>query len=221
MIRFDDLDIYNWHNAIRGMRNSFGSWDKMDSYYHVPDRPVINPLTGRVQGLKWVFGPNDWDLALRLSKAGDSHAKYLRQILVSVDITAGAEWWKEFDTYKVGTVANSTSLMHKLGSRPLTVHDFSFDDLHDPDVQEAIRLLNRVIQKWRESGKKVGTSEWRKMQKLVPMGVRYTRTVTMNYQVLKTIYRDRRGHRLQEWRDFCAWVETLPYSQLITLKEAT
>lgn len=218
MIRFDDLDIYNWHNAIRGMRNSFGSWDKMDSYYHVPDHLVVDPLTGRVQGLKWVFGPNDWDLALRLSKAGDSHAKYLRQILVSVDITAGAEWWKEFDTYKVGTVANSTSLMHKLGSRPLTVYDFSFDDPHDPDVQEAIRLLNRVIRKWRESGKKVGTSEWRKMQKLVPMGVRYTRTVTMNYQVLKTIYQDRRGHRLTEWRDFCAWVESLPYSQLITLK---
>lgn len=205
MIRFEHLNIYNWHNAIRGMRNSWESWDKMDSYYD--------------ENGNWVMGPNDLALAMRLSKAGGSHAKFLRQILVGLDIIAGNEWWKEFDTYKIGTVANSTSLMHKLGSRLLTTQDFSFDNPGDPVVLHMIDHINALIKRWWVSGKKVGSYEWRLLQKIIPMGILYRRTVTMNYEVLKRMYHDRKGHRLQEWRDFCAWVETLPYSQLITLKE--
>lgn len=225
MIQFLEVDVYNWHNAIRGMRNSYGDWDdlgwdKMDSRYDIPENPVIDPRTGRVIGMKWVFGPKDYDLALRLSKAGSSHAKYLRQILVSVDIVAGSEFWKEFDTYKVGTVANSTSMMHTLGRRLLRPKDFSFDDPEDSYILDVLSIVNEAIQDWWNSGKKIGTYFWRRMQKLIPMGFIYRRTVTLNYQVLKAMYHDRKGHRLREWRDFCAWVETLPYSQLITLKDA-
>lgn len=221
MIKFENLDIYNWHNAIRGMRNSFGSWDKMDSYYVESVCSCDECKRHTFGGKKWVMGPNDMKLAMKLSKAGDSHAKFLRQILVSVDIIAGNEWWKEFDTYKVGTVANSTSLMHTLGKRLLTPEDFSFDDPTHPAVQETIERLNNLIRYWwQEENAQIGSPTWRLLQKLIPMGFVYRRTVTMNYQVLKRIYHDRKGHRLKEWREFCAWVKTLPYSQLITLEEA-
>lgn len=202
MIRTEHLDIYNWHNANRGMRNSWESWDKIDSGYN--------------DNGQWVYGPNDWALASKLSRAGSDHAKFRRQILVSVDIIAGNEYWKEFDTYKVGTVANSTSMMHKMGSRLLTAEDFSFDHADDADVYHALNIVNDVIRQWWDEGKKVGTATWRKMQKLVPMGFIYRRTVTLNYEVLRSMYHSRKAHRLQEWREFCEWMETLPYAELIT-----
>jgi hypothetical protein len=210
MIRFEHLGIYNWENAIRGMRNSWESWDKGDS------GETLEPDLST----KFYMGPNDFSLALRLSKGGSDHGKFMRQILVGVDIIAGAEWWKEFDTYKVGTVANSTSMMHKLGSRLLTADDFSFDDPDHPVVLNTLVIVNNVIQRWWAEGKKVGSPTWRLLQKLVPIGFVYRRTVTMSYENLKNMYRSRKGHRLQEWREFCDWIETLPYSQLITLKEA-
>lgn len=214
MIRFDNLDVYNWHNANRGMRNSWESWDKIDSGYVGFD----GYSTLEDHGV-WDYGPDDLGLALRLAKAGSDHAKFRRQILVGVDIIAGNEWWKEFDTYKIGTTANSTSMMHKMGARLLTMSDFSFDDQNDPYALAAVTNVNAVIQRWWDEGKKVGTPTWRLMQKIVPMGFVYRRTVTLNYEVLSNMYRSRRKHRLHEWRDFCAWVEGLPYSALITLKE--
>jgi hypothetical protein len=209
VIKFEHLDIYNWHNANRGMRNSWESWDKIDSEYTLYD------LGGR-EFREWVYGENDLKLAMKLVKAGSDHAKFLRQILVGVDIIAGNEFWKEFDTYKVGTTANSTSMMHKMGSRLLTRNDFSFDEGEDFDVDWVLEHLNDVIQQWWNEGKKIGTPTWRKMQKLVPMGFVYRRTVTMNYQVLRSMYHSRKAHRLAEWREFAKWVETLPYSEFIT-----
>lgn len=204
MIRFEHVDAYNWHNANRGMRNSFGSWDAIDSAYDDSGR--------------WVYGPNDYALARRLAKAGSSHRKFMRQILVSVDVIAGNEFFKEFDTYKVGTTANSTSAMHTLGRRLLTANDFSFDDAGDEFVIETIERLNSLTQRWWSEGRGVGTATWRLLQKALPMGFVYRRTCTMNYEVLRTMYYDRRGHRLSEWHDFCRWVESLPYSELITMK---
>lgn len=212
MLKIENVKVEGFEEAIRGMRNSWESWEKSDSYidFCVPEHYGYGV---------WKMGPKDFDLAMRLSKAGASHAKYLRMIIVWADITAGMEWWKQFDTYKVGTVSSSTSLMHTLGKRLLTPEDFSFDDPEDPLVLTVLNTVNEAIKEWWESGKKVGSYEWRLLQKLIPMGILYRRTVTMNYEVLKHMYHDRKGHRLQEWRDFCAWVETLPYSQLIALKE--
>lgn len=220
MIRFEHLKIYNWMDAIRGMRNSWESWGKMDSHHiHVISDDESQPE----HRYDFVFGPSDYALALKLAKAGNDHAKYLRQILVSVDIIAGNEFWKEYDTYKVGTVANSTSMMHKMGSRLLTTSDFSFDaDMPDylrELAENAVAITNEAIQAWRAAGKQIGSPEWRLMQKIAPMGFIYRRTSTLNYQVLKSMYHSRKSHRLQEWRDMAAWIETLPYSELITLKE--
>lgn len=227
MIRIKNVDVYNWHNAIRGMRNPMQSWDKMDSSYSTVEAFTIDTMTGKIidfngkrKSLRFVMGPNDYNLAMRLSKAGNDHAKYLRQILVSCDITAPMYWWKEFDTYKIGTVANSTSLMHKLGTELLTVEDFSFDEPDHPYVQDLIDKLNTLIRMWQiDDGMKPGTPTWRLLNQLMPSSYNYLRTVSLNYQVLKNIYHSRKNHKLQEWRDFCKWIESLPYSELITLKE--
>lgn len=166
----------------------------------------------------FVMGPNDHALAMKLSKAGSDHGKFLRQIFVSVDITAPEYWWREQATYKVGTTENSTSQMHKMGSRLLTVDDFSFDSVGWRE-QLIVDHVNALIEAWWETGKKKPSPEWRRLLQHIPQSYNYTRTCTMNYQVLKNMYHARRLHRLQEWRDFAAWVETLPYSELITLKE--
>lgn len=205
MIKFENVEVYNFDGALRNMRNSYESWERSDSEFYYDG--------------SFDLGPADLKLAMKLSKAGSDHAKYLRQILVSVDITAGNEWWKEADTYKVGTVANSTSMMHKLGSRLLTPEDFSFDDASRPRVKALIDMLNGFIQDWWDSGKKQGSPEWRDMQKAMSMGFLYRRGFTCNYQVLKSMYHSRKNHRLSEWHDFAKWIETLPYSELITLRE--
>jgi len=203
VIRIREVTTYNWLNAIYGMRNSWESWDKSDS------RVLPN---GRFK-----MGDNDFELALKLSKAGNSHAKFLRQIFVSMVITAPEYWWREYATYKVGTVENSTSQMHKLGSWFVTVRDFSFDDPDDPFNIETVERVNRLIEAWWAAGKRKPSPEWRKLIQNIPQSYNYLRTCTLNYQVLKNIYHDRKNHRLQEWRDFCAWIETLPYAELITL----
>lgn len=197
-------------NAIRGMRNPFESWDKMDS---------VNKQLYSGSPRIFQMGENDHKLAMTLSKAGSDHGKFLRQILVSVDIIAPEYFYKEFDTYKVGTVANSTSMMHLLGKRELTVDDFGFDDVNHPLVQDYIKMINGVRLSWINSGGKKPSPEWRLMNQLVAISYLYKRTITLNYQVLKNMYHSRKNHRLQEWHDFCAWVESLPYSELITLKE--
>ncbi len=198
--------------AIRNMRNSYESWDRIDSQEY-PHKAV----NGNVQG--FVLGEADKALALKLIKAGSDHAKFMRQIMISVDITAGNEWWKEADTYKVGTTANSTSMMHKLGSRLLTEDDFSFDKPLSKAAQVSIHIANELIKEWWDSGKKLGTREWRDMQKGMPMGFLYRRGFTANYQVLRSMYFSRRLHRLSEWHEFARWVESLPYSELITVEK--
>jgi hypothetical protein len=199
-------------NAIRGMRNSWESWDKSDSV-------EVVAYENYTPYLKFEMGKEDHALALKLSKAGNDHAKYLRQILVGVDIIAPEYWWKEADTYKVGTVANSTSMMHTLGKRPLTINDFSIEDVPFESLEVYIDLINSLREKWIESGKKKPSTEWRAMNQLTSISFNYRRTFTCNYQVLKSMYHSRKNHRLQEWRDFAKWVESLPYSELITLKE--
>ena len=211
MIQFKEQEVYGFHHALAGMRNPMESWDKIDSEW-----VIIQPI--EEYGKKFIVGENDYKLAMNLSKSGSDHGKYLRMIQVWVDITAPEYWWKEFDTYKVGTTANSTSMMHKLGSRLLVFGDFAFDNIDDEEV-DTLNLVNGLIQKWWDSGKKKSSPEWRKLIQHIPQSFLYTRTINFNYQVLKNMYHARRNHRLEEWRTFAKWVETLPYHELITLKE--
>ena len=209
MIKFENVAVYNFMSAIRGMRNPFESWDKIDSHY------IIN----RFSQEEFILGENDYKLAVKLSKAGSDHGKFLRQILVSIDLTAPEYFFKEFDTYKVGTVANSTSMMHLLGNRKLTVDDFSFDEPESSYVYYYLEMINGIRDHWVDSGKKKPSPEWRLMNQLMAISFLYTRTITLNYQVLKNMYHSRKSHRLIEWHEFCSFVESLPYSKLITLKE--
>lgn len=207
MIKFEHTKTYNWLDAIRGMRNSWESWDKMDS------KKIITS-----NGLEVSIGPEDLKLMMKLVKAGSDHAKFLRQILVSVDIIAPEYFFKEFDTYKVGTVANSTSMMHTLGRTEITEDMFSFENVPAPLKRQYLQLINDARNIWIESGKKKPSPEWRAMNQLMAIGFNYRRTVTLNYQVLRSMYHSRKNHRLSEWHDFCSWCETLPYSELITTK---
>lgn len=205
MIKFEHTQVFNLEGALRGMRNSWESWEKSDSHFD--------------EGF-YVVGKNDLKLAMTLSKAGSDHGKFLRQILVSVDIIAPEKWWSEADTYKVGTVANSTSMMHTLGKACLVEDYFSFEDLDQDLKEEYLILLNKARDRWFDSGKKKPSREWRQMVMLTAVGFNYRRTFTANYQVLKSMYHSRKNHRLSEWQGFCEWVESLPYSELITLKTA-
>lgn len=207
MIKFEHTEVFNFENALRGMRNSWESWDKSDSYWS------HDGYTGSFN-----VGENDLKLAMKLSKAGSDHAKFLRQIMVSVDITAPEKWWSEMDTYKVGTVANSTSMMHTLGKDEINEQAFSFEDLDEDLLVDYLSIINTARRRWIAAGKKKPSREWRQMIMLMAVGFNYRRTWTANYQVLKHIYHSRKNHRLKEWQEFCEWVERLPYSELITLK---
>lgn len=219
-MKFEHTKVYNFMGAIRNMRNSWESWDKIDSLEHtMPYVTSPKEVKHHANVENFQLGEADKALALRLIHAGSDHAKFLRQILISVDITAGNEWWKEADTYKVGTVANSTSMMHKLGSRLLTADDFSFDQPISAIAQKQIDVANEAVQAWWDSGKKQRTQEWRDMQKAIPMGFLYKRGFTANYQVLRAMYFSRKNHRLAEWETFRQWVESLPYSELITAEK--
>lgn len=211
MINFEHTRVYNFMGAIRNMRNSWQSWNKIDSIENFELTTLVNP-----EG--FLLGDADRTLAIKLIKAGQDHAKFVRQIMVSVDIIAGNEWWKEADTYKVGTVANSTSMMHTLGKRLLTEDDFSFDKPLSDIARKQIEIANEAVQAWWDSGKKQRSPEWRDMQKAIPVGFIYRRGFTCNYQVLQNMYFARKNHRLQEWHEFCDWVESLPYSEFITKK---
>lgn len=207
MIKFEHVKTYNWIDAIRGMRNSWNSWSGMDSreYYDKDREKFITEI-----------GTADKKLMLNLVKAGSDHAKYMRMILVSVDIIAPEYLWKEFDTYKVGTVANSTSMMHTLGREPITSDMFSWEDVSETHKEAMLSLLNELRDIWIASGKKKPSPEWRAMNQLMSIGFNYRRTVTLNYAVLRAMYHSRKNHRLSEWHDFCAWCETLPHADLIT-----
>ena len=195
----------NFENAIRGARNPMNSWGRMDSHTE-PDG-------------NFVFGPNDLDLAMRLAKAGSDHRKYLRMIFVSVDVTAPLYWWKEYDTYKVATVANSTSTMHKIHSKPFSMDDFSCDHMTDGTkkfMETVVAELENIRLRFKETKAK---DDWYDMIQLLPSSYNQMRTCTFNYETLINIYRARKNHKLAEWHTFCDWIETLPYAeQLITFE---
>ena len=213
MIKVENLEVLNFEGALRGMRNPLESWNKSDSYY--------DKETG-----KYVIGPKDLELALKLTKAGSDHSKFLRQIFVSMDITAPMSWWWDFDTYKVATVRNSTSRMHKLGSRLLTFDDFSLDDEDGninvtPFRKYVLEDLNRRIQEFQQLKNEGKTKEamalWREIVFDSPQSYNFRSTWTGNYEIMRNVYRDRKNHKQREFRDFCKYIEeNFPYSELIT-----
>ena len=229
MITIENAEVYGWEAAIRGMRNPMNSWEKSDSLFGIhQDQGDYSywghDINGGISKTKrpehvMEIGPNDHDLMMRLAKAGSEHAKYRRMIVVYVDITAPLYWWKEFDTYKVGTVANSCSTMHKIAEKEFTLEDFSTDHLLDAfkaDLRRYVHILNVARDKYLETKDK---AFWWQMIQLLPSSYNQRRTLMLNYEALANIYRQRQGHKLDEWRDFCAWIETLPYSEIITGKD--
>lgn len=207
MLRLERTSVMNLENAVRGARNPMNSWQRSDSFYDG-------------QG-NYVLGENDLDLGRRLARAGSDHRKFLRQIFVSVDITAPLYWWKEFDTYKVGTVANSCSTMHKIHAKPLERADFSCDRLDAGGLQALDALLVYLEQeRQRFCEDKSNRQAWHNLIQLLPSSYNQMRTVTMNYENLINIYYARRNHKLAEWHTVCDWIETLPYaSELILIRE--
>ena len=205
MLTLKNTSVMNFENAIRGARNPMNSWGRMDSHTE-PDGT-------------FVFGPNDLDLAMRLAKAGSAHRKYLRMVFVSVDVTAPLYWWKEYDTYKVATVANSTSTMHKIHSKPFSMDDFSCDHMTDGTkkfMETVVAELENIRLRFKETKSK---DDWYDMIQLLPSSYNQMRTCTFNYETLINIYRARKNHKLAEWHTFCDWIETLPYAeQLITFE---
>ena len=205
MLTLKNTSVMNFENAIRGARNPMNSWGRMDSHTE-PDG-------------SFVFGPNDLDLAMRLARAGSDHRKYLRMVFVSVDVTAPLYWWKEYDTYKVATVANSTSTMHKIHSKPFSMDDFSCDHMTDGTkkfMETIVAELENIRLRFKETKSK---DDWYDMIQLLPSSYNQMRTCTFNYETLINIYRARKNHKLSEWHTFCDWIETLPYAeQLITFE---
>lgn len=206
MIKIERSAVMNLENAMRGARNPMNSWNRSDSFYD--------------ENGDYQLGPNDLDLARRLSRAGTDHRKYLRMIFISVDITAPIYWWKEYDTYKVGTVANSTSTMHKIHSKPFEPEDFSTDHMTPESLEVMkgfIEYLERVRQRYIQTKDK---RDWYDLIQLLPSSYNQTRTLTFSYETAANIYRSRKDHKLAEWREMCEWIRTLPYAkQIITMEE--
>lgn len=199
MLKIERISVMNFENAVRGARNPMNSWARGDSFFDE---------TGA-----FVLGPNDLSLCVRLRRAGSDHRKYLRQIFVSMDITAPLYWWKEFDTYKVGTVANSTSTMHKIHAKPFALSDFSTDHMTAPSLAEFERFvayLETVRLRYMEGKDK---AHWYDMIQLLPSSYNQMRTVTLNYEVLANLYYARRTHKLDEWHTLCDVILTLPYAK--------
>ena len=207
MLKTERSSVMNFENAIRGARNPMNSWARMDSAYD--------------ENGNYVLGPNDLDLAMRLARAGSDHRKFLRQIFVSVDITAPLYWWKEFDTYKVGTVANSCSTMHKIHVKAFERDDFSHDRLDEGGLA-ALDALIAYLEGERQKfvADKSDRGAWHNMIQLLPSSFNQMRTVSMNYENLINIYYARRTHKLAEWHILCDWIMSLPYAkELIAVKE--
>ena len=218
MIRITETEVNGWAAAIRGMRNPMNSWDKSDSGWcwryncigceHIEEEMCFYD--------RFIVGENDLKLMKKLAAAGTADAKYRRFITVTCDIESSLYWWKEFDTYKVGTVANSCSTMHKIHAKEFTFDDFSTDHLEDFSwnrLDDLIGQLNICRKKFIETKNK---SYWWQMIQLLPSSFNQKRTVLLNYEVLANIYKSRRNHKLDEWHVFCDWIESLPYSEIIT-----
>lgn len=237
MIKIEHVETLGWEAAIRGMRNPMNSWDKSDSCTkgscwcnEFCGEPIAN--CDKESGL--YLGPNDLDLMKRLCNAGTDHRKFMRMITVYMDITAPLYWWKEFDTYKVGTVANSCSTMHKIADKEFALDDFSTERLIDENdgwiedehghkwcsskthMETTVNLLNAYRYQYLKTKDK---KYWWQMIQLLPSSYNQRRTVMLNYEVLANMYKSRKNHKLDEWVDFCAEIERLPYSELITKKE--
>lgn len=225
MIKLENYEVLGWEHAIRGMRNPMNSWGKSDSLWAngwVGDRHMPVQWTGEYD--EYVIGPNDQELMKKLANAGPVHGKFRRMITVYVDITAPLYWWKEFDTYKVGTVANSCSTMHKIQAKEFTMDDFSHEHLitnaqtyngYIPNriLWAVIDTLNEFRKLFLETKSKL---YWWQMIQLLPTSYNQKRTVMLNYEVLVNIYHSRKNHKLDEWHTFCDWIRQLPYSELIT-----
>lgn len=230
MIKIEKVETMGWDAAIRGMRNPKNSWGRSDSHWCRMNMKVCPDCKNRNKSITCI-GPNDFDLMMRLRNAGTDHRKFMRMITVYLDITAPRYWWAEFDTYKVGTVANSCSTMHKIAAKEFELSDFSTEHLiqdwddperkigivfHDTPKQhfiETIAFLNRCRAKFLETSDK---TYWWQLIQLLPGSYNQKRTVMLNYEVLANIYKSRKNHKLDEWREFCHWIESLPYSELIT-----
>lgn len=240
MLKIENTEVTGWEAAIRGMRNPMNSWEKSDSVFtqhELEDWPHNTVKTFDD------LGPNDLDLMTRLRNSGTDHRKFMRMITVYLDITAPLYWWKEFDTYKVGTVANSCSTMHKIAAKEFTLEDFSHEHLiydwvgdnneaiwyKDPPENgpikcqlmftplDALRITIGVLNTNREAYLKTKNKKyWWQMIQLLPSSYNQRRTVMLNYEVLANIYKSRRNHKIDEWHTFCDWIENLPYSELIT-----
>ena len=217
MIKFEKQEVWGFDHAIRGMRNPMNSWERSDTTFGLGEDYLKD----------MEIGQNDYDLMTRLINGGQPHRKFLRQIMVAVDITAPLYWWKEFDTYKVGTTANSCSTMHKIQAKQFSFDDFSCEHMDDPckailgnvihelnNNRDWFNRYNELI----ENGDFKGVDKkqfWWNMIQLLPSSYNQKRTVTMNYENLLNMLEYRRGHKLDEWREFCEWIKTLPYGQLL------
>lgn len=224
MIKIENLEIYGWEVAIRGMRNPMNSWDKSDSR-RCEDIPcekcalMGNPKCDTTSDLEFVIGNNDLALMKKLVKAGTDHSKFMRMITVSCDITAPMYWWKEFDTYKVGTVRNSCSTMHTIAKKEFTLDDFSHEHLFNGECNRVIEVLENIcdtLNRYRYIYLETKDKKyWWQMIQLLPSSYNQRATVQLNYQVLRNMYHSRKNHKLDEWREFCKWMESLPYAELI------
>ena len=228
MIKIENTEIVGWESAIRGMRNPLNSWEKSDSKWYSIGIPTSNPaaINDKYLSQKYCIGDNDLDLMKRLRNAGTDHRKFMRMITVYVDITAPLYWWKEFDTYKVGTVANSCSTMHKIHAKKFTLEDFSCEHLFDTpesefnDSMDVLKEVIDILNLYRDHFVKNPHRKdyWWQLIQLLPSSYNQRRTVMLNYEVLANIYKSRRNHKLDEWHVFCEWIENLPYAELITDK---
>lgn len=238
MLKIENTEVIGWEHAIRGMRNPKNSWEKSDSNwrYVAPAQRENHILASYSDDSEFWIGPNDADLMNRLRNAGTDHRKFMRMITVYLDITAPLYWWKEFDTYKIGTVANSCSTMHKIAAKEFTPEDFSHEHLLNManndagdalflndannirvDGDDLLGLTINVLNYYR--GRYIKTKDkryWWQLIQLLPSSYNQRRTVMLNYEVLANIYKSRRNHKLDEWHTFCDWIESLPYSELIT-----
>lgn len=242
MLKIENTEVTGWEAAIRGMRNPMNSWEKSDSVFtqhELEDWPHNTVKTFDD------LGPNDLDLMTRLRNSGTDHRKFMRMITVYLDITAPLYWWKEFDTYKVGTVANSCSTMHKIAAKEFDVNDFSHEHIEELDGDEynmsydwllrTVDILNYYRKEYNIASEKLKRTDlteaerkhvlaqqklyWWQMIQLLPSSYNQKRTVMLNYEVLANIYKSRRNHKLDEWHTFCDWIESLPYSELITVND--
>lgn len=237
MLKIENVEVVGWEAAIRGMRNPKNSWVKSDSHWDYVNQGPEYLTVAHFDDADFNIGPNDKKLMSTLRNAGTDHRKFMRMITVYLDITAPLYWWKEFDTYKVGTVANSCSTMHKIAAKEFTLEDFSCEHLCDDELELLKEIINRLnmnrivfiakddkrVDQYSvmsdECYAKYKKKLWWQMIQLLPSSYNQKRTVMLNYEVLANIYKSRRHHKLDEWHTLCDWIESLPYSELITGKE--